>query len=80
MDDGRRTTHDDGRQPIAIGHPSDSGDLKKESKQKLVAYTGIKGVQGRGGGRIPVIWAPSYIAYVFVVRVESKTDIVNILC
>ena len=28
MDDGRRTTHDDGRQPIAIGHLSDSGDLK----------------------------------------------------
>ena len=27
--DGRRTTHDDGRQPIAIGHLSDSGDLKK---------------------------------------------------
>ena len=26
--DGRRTTHDDGRQPIAIGHLSDSGDLK----------------------------------------------------
>ena len=27
-DDGRRTPHDDGRQPIAIGHLSDSGDLK----------------------------------------------------
>ena len=27
-DDARRTTHDDGRQPIAIGHLSDSGDLK----------------------------------------------------
>ena len=25
--DGRRTTHDDGRQPIAVGHLSDSGDL-----------------------------------------------------
>ena len=24
----RRTSHDDGRQPIAIGHLSDSGDLK----------------------------------------------------
>ena len=29
MDDAQRTTHDDGRQPIAIGHLSDSGDLKK---------------------------------------------------
>ena len=28
MDDAHRTTHDDGRQPIAIGHLSDSGDLK----------------------------------------------------
>ena len=26
--DARRKTHDDGRQPIAIGHLSDSGDLK----------------------------------------------------
>ena len=26
--DARRTTDDDGRQPIAIGHLSDSGDLK----------------------------------------------------
>ena len=26
--EGRRTTHDDGRQLIAIGHLSDSGDLK----------------------------------------------------
>ena len=26
--DGRRTTVDEGRQPIAIGHLSDSGDLK----------------------------------------------------
>ena len=26
--DARRTTHDDGRQPIAIGHPSKSDDLK----------------------------------------------------
>ena len=29
--DGRRTTDDDGRQPIAIGHLSDSGDLKKSA-------------------------------------------------
>ena len=28
MDDARPTTHDDGRQPIAKGHLSDSGDLK----------------------------------------------------
>ena len=28
MDNGRRTTHNDGRQPIAIGHLSDSCDLK----------------------------------------------------
>ena len=27
-DDVRWTTHDNGRQPIAIGHLSDSGDLK----------------------------------------------------
>ena len=26
--DARRTTHDVGRRPIAIGHLSDSGDLK----------------------------------------------------
>ena len=26
-EDERRTTHDDGRQPIAIGHLSDSSDL-----------------------------------------------------
>ena len=30
-DDAQRTTDDDGRQPIAIGHPSDSGDLKRRS-------------------------------------------------
>ena len=28
MHDERRRTDDDGRQPIAIGHLSDSGDLK----------------------------------------------------
>ena len=28
-DDPRRTMNDDGRQPIAIGHLSDSGDLIK---------------------------------------------------
>ena len=31
MDDTRLTTHDDGRQAIAIGHLSDSGDLKRLS-------------------------------------------------
>ena len=30
-DDGRRTMHDDGRQPMTIGHLSDSGDLKMEN-------------------------------------------------
>ena len=29
--EGRRTMHDDGRQPIAIGHLSDSGALKSVS-------------------------------------------------
>ena len=29
--DAQRTTHDDGRQPIAIGHLSDSGDLKTQT-------------------------------------------------
>ena len=28
MDDGPRPTHYDGRQPIAIGYLSDSGDLQ----------------------------------------------------
>ena len=28
--DERRTTNDDGRKPIAIGHLSDSGDLKNQ--------------------------------------------------
>ena len=28
---GRRTTDDDGRQTIAIGHLSDSGDLKDDN-------------------------------------------------
>ena len=32
--DGRRTSHDDGRQPIAIGHLSDSGDLKSSDQAK----------------------------------------------
>ena len=27
-DDGQQMTEDDGHQPIAIGHLSDSGDLK----------------------------------------------------
>ena len=35
---GRRTTHDDGGQPIAIYHLSDSGDLKK-SFPLSVKYT-----------------------------------------
>ena len=35
MDDARRTTHDDGRQPIAIGHLSDSGDLKSFMKNTM---------------------------------------------
>ena len=30
--DAWHTTDDDGRQPIAIGHLSDSGDLKTESE------------------------------------------------
>lgn len=29
-DDAKITSHDDGRRPIAIGHPSDSGVRKKE--------------------------------------------------
>ena len=29
MDDGQWTMHDEGRKPIAIGHLSDSGDLKR---------------------------------------------------
>lgn len=29
----RRTTYDDGQKQIAIGHQSDSGDLKKVSKK-----------------------------------------------
>ena len=33
--DARRTTDDDGRQPIAIGHLSDSGDLKSSLELKL---------------------------------------------
>ena len=32
--DGRRTTDDDGRQPIAIGHLSDSGHLKSQFSAK----------------------------------------------
>ena len=35
-DDARRTPHDDGRQPIAIGHLSDSGDLKMGTKQDFL--------------------------------------------
>ena len=31
--DARRTTNDDGRQPIAIGHLSDSGDLKRSKSE-----------------------------------------------
>ena len=38
-DDARRTTHDDGRQPIAIGHLSDSGDLIKDLQNQLVNFT-----------------------------------------
>ena len=37
-DDARRTTHDDGRQPIAIGHLSDSGDLKIEKRKSIFLY------------------------------------------
>ena len=36
--DGRRTTHDDGRQPIAIGHLSDSGDLKMTTQKYYLRY------------------------------------------
>ena len=32
MHDARRTTHHDGCQPIAIGHLSDSGDLKTKNQ------------------------------------------------
>ena len=39
-EDGQRTTHDAGRQPIAIGHLSDSGDLKK-----TVAFSEIQQVR-----------------------------------
>ena len=45
------TTHDDGRQPIAIGHLSDSGDLKnciwclfQRNKTKHIYYTIISKV------------------------------------
>ena len=38
--DGRRTTHDDGPQPIAIGHLSDSGDLKTQEKGICVCVWG----------------------------------------
>ena len=31
-DDAQRTLHDNRRQPIAIGHLRDSGDLKKSNK------------------------------------------------
>ena len=32
MDNARRMTHDDGRPSIAIGHPSDSGDLNSKNR------------------------------------------------
>ena len=35
-DDARRTPHEDGRQSIAIGHLSGSGDLKREMKYILI--------------------------------------------
>ena len=38
MSDARRSTHDDGRQPIAIGHLSDSGDLKILSRSRELLY------------------------------------------
>ena len=41
--DARRTTNDDGRQPIAIGHLSDSGDLK------MFNYTGFHAVKANQG-------------------------------
>ena len=37
-DHGRGTTHDDGRQPIAIGHLSDSGDLKKHQTKRFKVH------------------------------------------
>ena len=37
-DDGQRTTDDDGRQSIAIGHPSDLGDLKRRSLKVHVYF------------------------------------------
>jgi hypothetical protein len=36
-----RTTDDDGRKRIAIGHLSDSGDLKQVNKDALLVLTGI---------------------------------------
>ena len=37
--DARRTADDDGRQPIAIGHLSDSGDRKKVQSSYLKTIT-----------------------------------------
>ena len=36
--DARRTTNDDGRQPIAVGHLSDSGDLIKDRNFEAFQY------------------------------------------
>ena len=42
--DERRTTDDDRRQPIAIGHQSDSSDLKIkwDEKPQTISHTGKK--------------------------------------
>ena len=41
MNDRRRTTQDDGRQPIAIGHLSASGDLKSSNVPNLEVMTKV---------------------------------------
>ena len=41
-DDARRTPHDDGRQPIATGHQSDSGDLKIKAIHDKIYITSFR--------------------------------------
>ena len=59
--DGHRTTHDDGRQPIAIGHLSDSGDLKKPKHPYMLVGGGGQNVEVKD-----ITWVlPSIILFCF---------------
>ena len=65
MHDERRTTDDDGPQPKAIGHLSDSGDLTRYKSEQMT-YNPLRLLQSpllRAGARAWVLtcWTETYV-------------------